>query len=665
MERDMTQQADAVERLLADLNAPQYEAVLAQQGAVMVLAGAGSGKTRVLTRRLAHLLQTGAVSPERVLAVTFTNKAAREMRERVVELLHLSAAASQRLWIGTFHGMGARILRQYAGYLNYNPDFVILDSDEQLQVVKKVALRLEFEHLFWTPKRLANTFSRWKDDGLGADDIGAEQIKKAADIPSVTKLFAEYQSELRRLNAMDFGDLLANCLLLWREHPEVLEGYSNRFVHILVDEYQDTNAVQYSWIKQLASVHGNVCVVGDDDQSIYSWRGARLDNILRFKEDFPSVQVVRLEQNYRSTGNILRAASYLIDHNVERMGKSLWTQGEAGARVQCYQGEDGADEARFVAAETMRLCLDGRFNRVAILVRTAYQTRSLEEAMHNQGIPYHIVGGLRFMDRAEIRDAVAYLRLVYVSRDDIAFERVVNVPSRKLGPAALGIIQEVANKQGQTLLEGARQVVATGLLGPAARKSLEGFIQVIDAGRACAESAPAEVVLQHLLEISGYLDSVDGMERAEEKRENLRELRAFLVQTGDLMTFLEQAALESDPPRPGEPVDNNRLIISTLHSAKGLEFDVVFLVGLEEGLMPHKLAVEAGGLEEERRLFYVGMTRAKEKLYLCYARRRMMMNHWEQTRVSRFLKELPPDSLETKGMQISVRRPAFTGWSRR
>ncbi len=657
-------EAETEKYLLNDLNPPQHAAVVAQQGAVMVLAGAGSGKTRVLTRRLAHLLQTGAVSPERVLAVTFTNKAAREMRDRVTELLHLEPAAVQRLWIGTFHGMGARILRQYAGHLHYSADFVILDSDEQLQVIKKLVLRLGFEHLFWTPKQLANAFSRWKDDGLSAADIGPAQIKKTADIAAVSNLFAEYQTELRRLNAMDFGDLLANCLLLWREYPEVLDNYRHRFLHILVDEYQDTNAVQYDWIKQLASLHGNVCVVGDDDQSIYSWRGARLDNILRFKEDFPNVQVVRLEQNYRSTANILRAASFLIDHNVERMGKTLWTQGEAGSPLQRYLGEDGADEARFVAAEVGRLCRDGRFDRAAVLVRTAYQTRALEEAIQRQNIPYHIVGGLRFMDRAEIRDAVAYLRLVYISRDDIAFERVVNVPSRKLGPAALGTIQELASKQGLPLLEAARQVVATGLLGPAARKSLAGFVEVIDAARLYAKTSSEEAVLQYLLDISGYMESLKGGERAEEKRENIQELQSFLVQTSDFMAFLEQAALESDPPRPGEQVDNNRVVISTLHAAKGLEFDVVFLVGLEEGLMPHKLAVDAGGLEEERRLLYVGMTRARERLYLCHARRRLMMNHWEQTKPSRFLSELPPDVVETRGMQISVRRP-FTGWSRR
>ncbi|MBF0161885.1 MAG: UvrD-helicase domain-containing protein [Magnetococcales bacterium] len=650
--------------LLEALNPPQRVAVLAQQGAVMVLAGAGSGKTRVLTRRLAHLLQSGAVAPERVLAVTFTNKAAREMRDRVTELLHLEAEAVQRLWIGTFHGMGARILRQYAGYLHYNNDFLIFDGDEQLQIIKKLVVRQGFEHLYWTPKRLAGSFSRWKEEGLQATDIGSKQIQREADRSAVVALMLEYQAELRRLNGMDFADLLANCLTLWQEHPEVLESFQQRFVHILVDEYQDTNRVQYEWIRLLAAVHGNICVVGDDDQSIYSWRGARLDNMLRFKENFPDVQVIRLEQNYRSTGNILRAASALIDHNIERMGKTLWTQGDAGARVQRYVAEDGADEARFVAAEAARLCADGDFARVAVLVRTAYQTRVLEEALHRQDLPYQIVGGLRFMDRAEVRDAVAYLRLVYISQDDVAFERVLNVPSRKLGPATLAAIQKQASQQGISLLEGARQLVGTSLLGPAARKSLAEFVTVIDAGRLLARSVSAEEVLQHVLESSGYWESLTGAEREEEKRENIRELQSFLVQTSDLTTFLEQAALESDPPRAGQERESNRLVVSTLHAAKGLEFRVVFLVGLEEGLLPHKLAMDEGGVEEERRLLYVGMTRAKERLYLCHARRRLMMNRWEQSMASRFLKEMPADVVESRGMQIAVRKP-FSQWGRR
>ncbi|MBF0098219.1 MAG: UvrD-helicase domain-containing protein [Magnetococcales bacterium] len=653
--------------LLQDLNEPQSQAVQTQQGAVMVLAGAGSGKTRVLTRRLAYLLYKGQVAPERVLAVTFTNKAAREMRDRVVELLQWDGLAVQRMWIGTFHGMGARMLRQNAEALHFQPDFLILDSDEQIQVIKKLLILQHFEDLYWTPKRLANLFSRWKDDGLTPEQIGSEQVKKEVERARLVALFVAYQDELRRLNAMDFGDLLANCLKLWQKAPEVLHSYQRRFEYILVDEYQDTNTIQYTWIKQLAAQHGNICVVGDDDQSIYSWRGARLDNILRFKEDFPNVQLVRLEQNYRSTGNILRAASHLIDHNRERMGKTLWTAGVEGDRLHYYQAEDGEDEARFVAAETARLCSDGHFNRVAVLVRTSHQTRLLEEAMNRQMVAYRIVGGLRFMDRAEVRDAVAYLRLIYLSRDDLAFERVVNVPSRKLGAVALRTIQEQAQLAALPLLEGARQVVEKKLLAPVARKSLAEFLAVIDAGRTLAEQLSADQVLQQVLEESGYLHSLQADDREGDRRDNLQELQSLLAQTGDLTQFLEQSALDSDPPRAhAEEETQQRVIISTLHAAKGLEFPVVFLVGLEEGLLPHKFALEEGGVEEERRLLYVGMTRAREQLYLCHARRRMWMNRGEPSMPSRFLKEVPPEVLEKKGGQrLQVRRGFAAGWPRR
>lgn len=644
--------------LLDHLNTPQREAVAWQDGAVMVLAGAGSGKTRVLTRRLAYLLQERGMAPERILAVTFTNKAAREMRERVAELLNIGDTIGRRLWIGTFHGMGARMLRQHAEALGFNPDFTILDSDEQTRLIKKLAAQMGFEHAYWTPKRLAGSFSRWKDDGKGPDDIGTDEVRYTADLVAVARFFTLYQAALRRLNAMDFGDLLSNCLTLWQKHPEVLDGYRDRFLHVLVDEYQDTNKVQYEWMKGLASGHGNLCVVGDDDQSIYSWRGARLDNILRFEEDFPHAQVIRLEQNYRSTGNILRAASQLISHNAGRMGKRLWTEGETGAQLQHFTAEDGADEARFAASEIALLCKDRQFGKVAILVRTSHQTRALEEALNRRDLPYRVVGGLRFMDRAEIRDAVAYLRLAYLSRDDIAFERVFNVPSRKLGPSALRTIQETANHHHTALLEGARQVVADKLLGPAACQRLGDFIQAIDAGRTLSASVPANDVLAQLLTQSGYYDALAKTERGEDKRENLQELHAFLAQTRDLVAFLEQAALDSDPPRPGQPADDNRVTVSTLHAAKGLEFPIVFLVGLEEGLLPHALALDSNaGLEEERRLLYVGMTRAREKLYLCHARRRMVFNRFEPAMASRFLKEIPSDTVETKGLKLSVRRP--------
>lgn len=657
--------------ILNNLNPPQREAVTARGGAVMVLAGAGSGKTRVLTRRLAHLLTADGLSPAEILAVTFTNKAAREMRDRVVELLNMDPVSGRSLWIGTFHGMGARILRLHADKLGYESSFVILDSADQERLIKKLLEGLHFQHAYWTPKRLGNAFSRWKDDGLGPDDLTVDHIRFPGDRERVRAVFTHYQAELRRTNSMDFGDLLFNCLTLWKKFPQVLEGFRQRFVHVLVDEYQDTNRVQYDWMKSIAAGHGNLCVVGDDDQSIYSWRGARLDNILRFEEDFPKAQVIRLEQNYRSTGNILKAASQLIHHNTGRMEKTLWTEGESGPQLVRFTAEDGMDEGRFVAQEIFNLC-HGRFGQAAVLVRASWQTRVIEESLSREAIPYRVVGGLRFMDRAEIKDAVAYLRLAHSSRDDLAFERIINVPKRKIGPSALAAIGDAAigdaTKGGVPipLLDGARRLVAENRLGPAIRTKLADFIEMIDEAHArLFDGEHPETVLDFLLERSGYSESLDKTEREEDKRDNLKELRSYLVQGPDLADFLERAALDADPGgEQNRALDEDRVVISTLHSAKGLEFPFVFLVGLEENLMPHKLAVEGGeaSLEEERRLLYVGMTRARERLYLSHARRRLMFNRFEPALPSRFLQELPTETIETRGLRVSVR--SGTGFAR-
>ncbi|MBF0455890.1 MAG: UvrD-helicase domain-containing protein [Magnetococcales bacterium] len=651
----------ATESVLHHLNPPQLEAVTARGGALMVLAGAGSGKTRVLTRRLAHLLQADSLHPSEILAVTFTNKAAREMRERVVDILQLDPITSRSLWIGTFHGMGARILRMHAEKLGYDSQFIILDTSEQERMIKKLLAELHFQHVYWTPKRLAGSISRWKDDGLKPEDLTETHIRFPGDREKVRSIFSHYQDELRRTNSMDFGDLLVNCLVLWSKFPEVLDTFRSRFIHVLVDEYQDTNRVQYEWMKQIASGHGNLCVVGDDDQSIYSWRGARLDNILRFEEDFPNAKIVRLEQNYRSTGNILKAAGQLINNNSGRMEKSLWTEGESGPQLVRFTAEDGMDEARFVAQEIFRECGDGRFGRAAILVRASRQTRTIEEALGREMIPYRVVGGLRFMDRAEIRDAVAYLRLAFSFRDDLAFERIINTPKRKIGPSALAAIQEAAKVGNGPLLEGARRIVAENRLGPAVRAKLADFIQLIDeAHHLLMDEEHPELVLDLLLERSGYKDALETAERAEDKRDNLNELRAYLVQEDNLAGFLERAVLDSDPGDEKGTIEADKVVISTLHSAKGLEFPLVFLVGLEENLMPHKLAIDEGeaGLEEERRLMYVGMTRAKEKLYLSHARRRLMYNRYEPAMPSRFLKELPVETIETRGLRVSVKSGA-------
>lgn len=645
--------------LLNHLNPPQTLAVTAADGPVMILAGAGSGKTRVLTRRLAWLIAECNISPEEILAVTFTNKSAREMRERVAQLIHMDLETSRRLWVGTFHGMGARILRQNADKIGFTSNFLILDASDQERMIRKQTEELEFSDVYWTPKRLANTFSRWKDAGLGPEEITEEHLRNPRDRMRISQLFTMYQEGLRKTNCMDFGDLLVNCLKLWHNHPETLDRYRMRFRHILVDEYQDTNRVQYDWMRALASHHGNLCVVGDDDQSIYSWRGARLDNILNFEKDFPNTQVIRLEQNYRSTGNILKAASHLIDHNQGRMGKTLWTDSPAGPKLVRYTAEDGEDEARFVAAEIAReFGVGGSYSQAAILVRAAHQTRIIEEALNRQRIPYQVVGGLRFMERAEIKDAVAYLRLAHSQLDDLAFERIINTPKRKLGDKALTTIQIAAQEIGASLFMGAKKVIAEDRLGKATTAPLIVFVTLIEKAAANLDAGfLAGEVLERLLEESGYQDFLRMGERGEERIENLDELKSFLRQETDITGFLERVTLDSDPADESKAVTEG-VVISTLHSAKGLEFPLVFLVGMEEGLLPHKLALndgDASGLEEERRLTYVGMTRAKEKLYLCHAQRRFMYNHHEPTSPSRFLKEIPEECMEIKGLRVSAR----------
>ncbi|MBF0176680.1 MAG: UvrD-helicase domain-containing protein [Magnetococcales bacterium] len=646
--------------LLTDLNPPQREAVLVREGPLMILAGAGSGKTRVLTRRLAWLVLDGACRPEEILAVTFTNKAARQMRDRVGQLLaEWGPLHGGRLWIGTFHALSARILRKHAEILGFNSDFTILDLADQKRLIKTLAEQMDYKSSYWTHDRLANAFSRWKDDALGPDEIGEEHVRNPRDRDAVRSFFQGYQDALRNTNCMDFGDLLRNCLVLWQREPTILETYQTRFRQVLVDEYQDTNLVQYRWLMQLSAQHRNLCVVGDDDQSIYSWRGARLDNILRFSEDYPETRVIRLEQNYRSTGFILQAAASLIGNNRGRMVKSLWTAGADGAKVVKYVAEDGEDEARFVADEIHGQAQDGAYNQYAILVRTSHQTRAMEEALLRRTIPYHIVGGLRFMDRAEVKDAMAYLRLVHSSRDNLAFERILNVPPRGLGSVALETIQAAAREQGGSCLDAAIHLLEQGgTLTTRTKKPLQAFVDLILTARQRLVHDHPSKMLEHVLLQSGYVDALENDERRADKLENLQELKNELGRRQNLTEFLEDAALVADMMEQADlPGTGEKVLISTLHAAKGLEFAVVFLAGVEEDLLPHKLAQEgAGGLEEERRLAYVGMTRAREKLYLTYARRRWLFNRLVLGRPSRFLTEIPAEVVQDRTLRVRVRR---------
>ncbi|MGN7612512.1 ATP-dependent helicase [Magnetococcales bacterium HHB-1] len=650
----------AHERLLDGLNDKQREAVTTLDGPVMVLAGAGSGKTRVLTRRLAYLIFSG-VYPDAILSVTFTNKAAREMRERAVELLSMCEVPPVRhLWIGTFHGIGARLLREYGHKLGYDQNFIILDSGDQERLLKRLCEELSFKSDYWTPKRLTYSIGGWKDDGLGPDHLTLEHVRYKRDLERVRDMYRRYQDELLKANCMDFGDLLLNSLKIWYAHPEILAQLQQRFPYIMVDEYQDTNAVQYDWIRALSGDNGHLCVVGDDDQSIYSWRGARIENILRFEDDFPQVRVIRLEQNYRSTGNILQAAGGMIENNSGRMEKTLWTQDDDGEPVDLYIAENGEDEARYVADRIAVWCDDDNYDRFAVLVRASRQTRTFEEAFSIAGIPYHLVGGLRFMDRAEVRDAVAYLRLALSDRDDMAFERIYNVPRRGLGASAIQVIREIAAGTGESLLTASRQAAEGTHLRAAARKKMVEFIQLIDSARALSEKEPhaPDKVLNYLIEHSGYLDYLDKEEKSADKKENLNELATMMSRYGDLQVFLEEAALESDFGKSDKDNLQKGVTVSTLHAAKGLEFDTVFLVGLEEDLLPHKLALDEGreGLEEERRLAYVGITRARRKLSLSLARKRWVFRELRRSIPSRFLKEIPQELLRSQRSALKVRR---------
>ena len=643
--------------ILDELNDPQREAVTAGAGPLMVLAGAGSGKTRVLTHRLAQLISVGEVEPWQIMAVTFTNKAARQMRERVAELVGQDVA--DQLWISTFHGAGSRILRRDGEALGISSNFTILDSGDQQRLVKRVVDAAGFKSSEWTPRRLANTFSRWKDDGLLPKDVGAEQGGSSAAM--LAGLYEKYETALHRTGCLDFGDLLLQCLTLFARFPDVLQKYQRRFHYVLVDEYQDTNAVQFKWLKLLAAGYGNLCVVGDDDQSIYGWRGARLDNILDFSKDYPNVRVVRLEQNYRSTGNILKAAEGVISHNRGRMGKKLWTEAAPGVPVKIYQATNGDDEAYFAVRQISRLYPGGDYQNVAILVRTTSQTRAFEFAFGKENIGCQVVGGLRFLDRAEVKDALAYLRIALSHRDDLAFTRVVNLPRRGLGARALALIEERARSADVSLLEAARQLLKSGEFKGVGKKGLQAFVELIDGAHQRLDDgeAPA-VVVDFLLDASGYRSSFSDDERRDDREANLKELLTVLDSYDDVTAFLNEAALVADLGEDGKNKSSRRVIISTLHAAKGLEFPVVFLAGMEEGLLPHKRVVEESGddgLEEERRLVYVGMTRARERLFITHARRRRLFDRTEPAIPSRFLREVPQEALENSGsFAVDVRR---------
>ena len=627
---------------LDDLNPEQRQAAEAVDGPLLVLAGAGTGKTRVLTTRLAHILATGRARPGQVLAVTFTNKAAREMIGRVERLIGRSAAG---LWLGTFHAIAARILRRHAELAGLKPDFTILDADDQIRLLRQLIQAADIDEKRWPARTLSIIIQRWKDRGLTVDKVAAAEGADYAN-GRAPALYAAYQERLRTVNAVDFGDLLLHNLTLFTGHQDVLADYQRRFRYLLVDEYQDTNVAQYLWLRLLAQAHHSICCVGDDDQSIYGWRGAEVGNILRFEQDFPGAQVVRLERNYRSTGHILAAASGLIAHNASRLGKTLWTEGEDGEKVRITETWDGDEEARAVGEAIEARQREGEsLDDIAILVRAGFQTRAFEERFLAIGLPYRVIGGLRFYERQEIRDAVAYIRVVVRPDDDLAFERIVNLPKRGLGEASLRPIHKLARADGISLHRAAERLIETDELKPRARSSLAGLIGQLRGWRSTLAETPHAELVGRMLDESGYTEmwQKDRSPAAPGRLENLKELVNALSEFEDLGAFLDHVSLVMD--REGEAVEE-MVNIMTLHGAKGLEFDTVFLPGWEEGLFPHQLALDESGhagLEEERRLAYVGLTRARRRAHILFAANRHRHGQWVSAIPSRFTGELAPD----------------------
>ena len=630
---------------LARLNEAQREAVAATEGPVLVLAGAGTGKTRVLTTRIAHILVTGRAWPGQVLAVTFTNKAAREMIGRVEALL---GRGVEGLWLGTFHAIGARILRRHAELVGLKSNYTIIGADDQLRLVKQVLSAHDIDEKRWPARVLLAIIERWKDRGLGPDTADASQGREFAGGRAVA-LYRAYQERLVALNAADFGDLILHCLTLFTAHREVLEGWQRRFRYILVDEYQDANVAQYLWLRLLAQAHKNLCCVGDDDQSIYGWRGAEVGNILRFERDFAGARVIRLERNYRSTKPLLGAASGLIAHNAGRLGKTLWTDMPGGEKVSVRGVWDDTEEARVVGEEIEILGSRGhKLAEIAVLVRAGFQTRAFEERFILIGLAYKVIGGLRFYERQEIRDAVAYMRVTVQPDDGLAFERVVNLPKRGLGDASLRVLHQVARAGKCSLVAAARAVVETDELKPRPRAALAALIACFDHWRALLDSLPHPEVVETMLDESGYMAMWrrDTSAVAPGRLENLKELVRALAEFDTLAGFLEHVSLVMDAD---DRSDDDMVNVMTLHSAKGLEFDTVFLPGWEEGLFPHQRALDengARGLEEERRLAYVGLTRARVRATVLFAANRRIYNQWQSSIPSRFVDELPDEHVE-------------------
>lgn len=653
------------ELLLASLNDAQVQAVAAPLGRQLVLAGAGSGKTRVLVHRIAFLIQAMGASPHSILSVTFTNKAAAEMRHRIEQMLGHNPAG---MWVGTFHGLAHRLLRAHWQEAGLAENFQILDSDDQQRLIKRVIRELGLDEQRWPAKQ-----AQWFINGQKDEGFRPQHIQAGGDLFLATMrgIYEAYEAACARTGVIDFSELLLRALDLWRDKPGLLEHYQRRFRHILVDEFQDTNAVQYAWLRLLAKGGDSLMVVGDDDQSIYGWRGARIENIQQFSSDFPDTQVIRLEQNYRSTAGILKAANALIANNNGRLGKELWTDGGDGEPLALYAAFNEHDEARYVV-ETIEDALrkDGlKRSEIAILYRSNAQSRVLEEALLREKIPYRIYGGQRFFERAEIKNAMAYLRLLDGRGNDAALERIVNVPARGIGEKTIETIREYARAHDVHMWEAIRLMLANKALPGRASGALAGFIELVEGLAEKVLAMPLHQMTQVVIEQSGLLayHEAEKGEKGQARVENLEELvsaaRAFENDEDDELTplqaFLTHASLEAGDTQAAENEDSIQLM--TLHSAKGLEFPLVFLVGMEEGLFPHKMSLEEPGrLEEERRLAYVGITRAMQKLVISYAETRRLYGSETYNKVSRFVREIPAPLIQEVRLSNSVSRPVST-----
>jgi DNA helicase-2/ATP-dependent DNA helicase PcrA len=631
---------------LDDLNPEQREAVLHTDGPVLVLAGAGTGKTRVLTSRIAYILQNRMAFPSQILSVTFTNKAAKEMKSRVGD--YIGHGIEGLPWMGTFHSIAAKILRINAELVGLKPNFTILDTDDQIRLLKQIIKAENIDDKKWTPRYMASLIDSWKNKGWMPEKLTSQNNFKFAEGKG-KKVYEIYQSRLKILNACDFGDLLLLNLELFKENLDILKKYHEKFKYILVDEYQDTNICQYLWLKLLAQGSHNICVVGDDDQSIYGWRGAEVDNILRFEKEFSGAKVIKLERNYRSTEHILGAASGLISTNKSRLGKTLWTKDMGGHKVTVTGVWDAAAEARLISSVIEDWKRDGRgYNEVAILVRASRQMRSFEERFIQIGMPYRVIGGPRFFERQEIRDAHAYIRVLRSETDDLAFERIVNVPKRGIGSTTIQKLQIIARKMNVSLEQATREIIKTDEIRGKARTALRSFTKDLDRWRGNLITSNHTDVTEIVLDESGYtqmwLNNKDA--KSSSRLENLKELIQAMGEFESLDAYLEHVSLVLDVEKNDQ--EEEEVSIMTLHSAKGLEFPLILLPGWEEGTFPSQRSMdEAGseGLEEERRLAYVGITRARERAKIYFAANRQIYGSWQSSLPSRFIDELPPENV--------------------